>query len=228
MNKYSYFSSFSKIIFASILSVLASSNILSQEATFLTDAASIELENLKEGVETQMRIDRIDDQRTQLVSEYRETLKQYSDLESYNEHLKSLIKSQEQEQQSINSQIHRITGLERDVVPLMKGMLDTLEQFIELDTPFLLDERRRRIEKLRTLINDAKITKSEKYRRILEAYQIENDYGRHIETYEGAVGDKEGAQIVKFLKVGRVSFMYQTMDGKESFFWDKKINPGKH
>ena len=99
-------------------------------------------------------------------------------------------------------------------------MLDTLEQFVDLDVPFLLEERKQRVAMLEAMMPRADVTLSEKYRRILEAYQIELDYGRTLEAYEADLGEGEGARTVRFLRVGRVALLYQTMDGEETGYWD--------
>lgn len=228
MKEHFYYSKISNVVFVATFSLTLSGSVLPQERTVLQQATNIALENIQEGIATQERINTIDDQRSRMVSDYRSALKQADDLNTYNDHLRTLIQSQRQEMRSIRSQISRITGLEREVVPLMKNMLDTLEQFIELDVPFLIDDRRNRVANLRMLLEDAGIAKSEKYRRILEAYQIENDYGRHIETYEGTLSSEEGAQIVHFLKIGRVSLMYQTKDGADSYLWDRENKSWQH
>jgi hypothetical protein len=103
----------------------------------------------------------------------------------------------------------------------MQTMLDTLEQFVALDVPFLIEERTNRVETLKKMMTRADVAISEKYRRILEAYQVEMDYGRTIEAYEGqlAAGDSV-ARTVQFLRVGRVTLLYQTLDGSETGYWD--------
>jgi Protein of unknown function (DUF3450) len=188
-----------------------------------------ELESIDAGVKSQKKIDTIDTQRRGLSETYRVTIKQHEDLKKYNRQLRELIRSQEEEAQSLKSQINRISNLERNVVPLMTDMLDTLENFVALDMPFLIEERRKRVMNLRALMSNANVTNSEKYRRILEAYQIENDYGRAIEAYEGSITDPAaGEQTVTFLKVGRVALLYQTLDGEKSYRWgavDKSWQP---
>jgi len=187
----------------------------------LDQAKSTELQNTQDGAKTQSAIDKLDDERDSLLTNYRSTLDQLANLREYNDQLRKLIANQEKEKVSLKEQIERIAGIERDIVPLMFNMLEALDQFVQLDIPFLHKERTRRVEKLKTLMNDPNATNAEKYRRILEAYQIENDYGRTIEAYTGKLGEGEDAKTVTYLKIGRVSFLYQTVDGSQSYVWDQ-------
>jgi hypothetical protein len=103
---------------------------------------------------------------------------------------------------------------------MMTRMIDSLEQFIELDTPFLLDERRGRLERLRGMMERSDVTAAEKFRRVIEAYQIENDYGRTIEAYRGSVDIDGNQQQVDFLRIGRISLTYQSVGGQNTGAWD--------
>ena len=58
---------------------------------------------------------------------------------------------------------------------------------------------------------------AERYRRLLEAYQIELDYGRNLVSYPGKLPDGRDAN---FVRMGRVSLMYRTTDGEEAGYWD--------
>jgi hypothetical protein len=104
----------------------------------------------------------------------------------------------------------------------MQEMVDTLARFVELDVPFYLDERLNRVHNLQGLMTRADVTISEKYRSILEAYQIELDYGRTFDAYEGRLGTDANARTVEFARLGRVSLMYRTLDGSETGYWDSK------
>ena len=97
-------------------------------------------------------------------------------------------------------------------------MVEALEGFIALDVPFLGEERARRLAELRNLMRRADVTNAEKYRRIVEAFQIENDYGRTIEAYRGTLDD---GKTVDFLRVGRIALVYQTLDGLNNGVWDQ-------
>jgi hypothetical protein len=110
--------------------------------------------------------------------------------------------------------------IERQIVPMMTRMIDSLEDFIELDTPFLLEERTERIGRLRDMMERSDVTAAEKFRQVIEAYQIENDYGRTIEAYKGTVDIDGREQEVDFLRIGRVSLAYQSIGGQHTGAWD--------
>lgn len=195
-----------------------------QETTELSRITEVELATLAEGAATQEQVETLDDRRMQLVANYRTTLKQNSNLKKYNAQLSQTIQSQQEEMQALEQQINRISNLERDIVPLMSDMVDALEEFIALDLPFLQRERTERSRKLRELLVNGNVSNSERYRRILEAYQIENDYGRTIEAYEDKtrLPNSSEKQTVTFLKIGRIAYLLQTLDGQRSFFWHRQ------
>ncbi len=169
---------------------------------------------------SQERVNQIDDETQKLLSEYRKAI---SDTESYNtyaDQLTAQVQSQREEIDGINAQLLEVERTAREVSPLMLKMLDTLARFVALDVPFLVEERAKRVTGLQQMMTRADVTISEKYRRILEAYQVEMDYGRTIEAYEATLGDGDGARTVQFLRVGRVSLLYQTLDGRETGYWD--------
>ena len=80
------------------------------------------------------------------------------------------------------------------------------------------DSRKDRMEHLKGMMADAGVSAAEKYRRLLEAYQIEIEYGRTMAAYTGQLEDGRKAEYVR---VGRVALMYRTEDGTESGYWDK-------
>jgi len=174
----------------------------------------------KEAQASQKKIDEISDDIDAMAAEYRAAIQEIKALEGYNKQLEGLIVSQGQEMESLRKQIDNVTVVGRQVMPLMSRMLSALEQFVALDVPFLAEERAERIENLNEMMDRADVTISEKYRRILEAYQVENEYGRTIEAYRGPV-TVDGEEIsVDFLRIGRLALLYQTLDGTSSGMWD--------
>jgi hypothetical protein len=165
---------------------------------------------------SQKRVEALDEEATKMLSDYRQMLAETTSLKSYNEQLAMQVKSQEEQIGEMSAQLTTIESTSKEVLPMMDKMLATLDQFVKLDLPFLMEERTNRVAMLKDIMSRADVSTSEKYRRIVEAYQIEMEYGRTLEAYQGKVGDK----TVDFLRAGRVSLMYQTLDGKESGYWD--------
>jgi len=165
---------------------------------------------------SQKRVEQLDEETTKMLGDYRQMLAETTSLKSYNEQLATQVKSQEDQINEMTQQLGQIETTSREVLPMMDKMLGTLEQFVKLDVPFLIEERTNRVTQLKDMMTRADVSTSEKYRRIVEAYQIEMEYGRTLEAYQGKVGDK----TVDFLRAGRVALMYQTLDGKETGYWD--------
>jgi len=190
-------------------------------AQALNEALNVRTAANEKSAASQRRINNIADQTDELLQQYREELQQVEALRVYNDQLAKLLASQEAETKSLRTQIESVTVIGREVTPLMLRMVQSLEEFVALDVPFLPDERRKRVANLKELMDRADVSNAEKYRRILEAYQIENDFGRTIEAYRGSLEANAGTTTVDFLRVGRVVLLYQTLDGAKVGVWSQ-------
>jgi hypothetical protein len=191
----------------------------------LNQATSVEGQAADEGKASQQKINSVDDRTLDKAAQYRGKLRDLEKLIAYNERLEALIESLQLESTSLAQQILDSLTLQQSVVPLMPKMIEGLELFVSMDIPFLKQKREDRVSNLSVLIDRGDLTVAEKYRRILEAYQIENDYGRTIEAYKSIV-EFEGKELqVNFLKVGRISWVFQTLDRNITAVWD--INAGE-
>lgn len=170
----------------------------------------------------QALIDKLSDDTDALAAEYRKALQETESLKVYNTQLEAMLVAQDKEVASIERQIGEVDVVQRQITPLMLRMIDTLEQFVRLDVPFLPEERAQRVAGLREMMGRADVSLSEKYRRLMEAYQVESEYGRTIEAYRGTLEAAGQQRTVDFLRVGRVALMYQTLDGQEVGFWDRQ------
>jgi hypothetical protein len=167
-------------------------------------------------VASQKKIEALDDETSKALQDYRQMLAEARSLKAYNDQMSGQVTSQQEQIDDMTKQLGEIETTSREVLPLMNKMLATLKQYVELDVPFLVDERKTRIAQLELMMTRADVSTSEKYRRLVEAYQIEMEYGRTIEAYQAKVDGK----TVELLRIGRISLMYQTMDGAETGYWD--------
>lgn len=172
------------------------------------------------GAAEQQRVEQIANQTNELLNEYNTLAKVVDGLKTYNSLLQRQVNNQEEEKAALAESIDNVALIERQIVPMMTRMLDSLEEFIRLDTPFLLKERTERLERLRSMMERSDVSSAEKFRRVIEAYQIENDYGRTIEAYKGTVDINGAPQEVDFLRIGRVSLAYQSVGGQYTGAWD--------
>jgi hypothetical protein len=196
--------------------------LVGQAGAQLDEVLGTEIRSNDEAARSQQRIDRISDDTEALLVEFRQVSERIDSLRVYNKQVEGLIQSQETELVELQEQIDNVTVLEREILPLMLRMVESLDQFVALDVPFLEKERRDRVAFVRGLLGRSDASVAEKYRRLLEAWQIENEYGRTIEEYSGEMQVGGTTRIVDFLRIGRVALIYQTRDGELSGAWDQK------
>ena len=202
------------IVITSLLSFPAYPDVLKQ--TINTDLAT-----QKASIQSQKKIDNFSDETRKMLDAYRSATRQTETLRTYNQHIKQLINSQLEEKTSLEKQLLEIEITQREIIPLILNMLESLDKFIKLDIPFLTEERQQRVQQLQQMMLRADITNAEKFRRILEAYQIENDYGNTIEAYRAFLPIDDAKSAVDFLRLGRVALYYQRLDGSETGFWNR-------
>lgn len=164
----------------------------------------------KAAATSQERVTRLAQQTSDLLAEYRAVVRETESLKIYNDNLEKVVMDQREEVVSINQQLGGLEETNRGIVPLMLEMIDTLGKIVENDMPFRLEERRSRVVRLRDMMDQADVTASEKYRRVMEAYQGEMEYGRTTEAYAEALPST--GQTVEFLRIGRTLLIYQSSD----------------
>jgi len=186
----------------------------------LDQALKATADSNRASAESQKRIDALDDSARSMLERYRAATWQAQQLSVYAKQLEQLLGAQQAEKVSLQQQLIEIERTERELTPLMLRMVDSLDKFITLDLPFLKQERRERVDNLKRLMADPEATSAERYRRLLEAYQIEIDYGRSLGVERAQIGSDGSAREVDALRVGRAALFYLTLDGEEAGRWD--------
>ncbi|MES9939655.1 MAG: DUF3450 domain-containing protein [Candidatus Thiodiazotropha sp. 6PLUC2] len=189
----------------------------------LERAIDLEVGGQKAAESSQKKVEQLDDESRKMLEEYRLLSQQLQRTTMANKDLQSKLEQQAGEIERISQELEEIDRMRSDIDPLMSQMLETLGQLIERDTPFLPEERRVRQDALEKAHENRTGEISERYRQLLEAYQIEADYGRNIEAYQAQLDQLDGNQkMVDFLRLGRVALFYQTLDGKQGGVWDNQ------
>ena len=175
-----------------------------------------------EAVATQQRIDNLDDAARAALEEYTQAQDQALALNEYSERLQLMVEAQAQELTSLQQQIDSLADTQREMLPLIRRMIESLEAFVALDMPFLLDERRDRIARLHANQSRSDLSSAEKFRQVLEAYKIESEYGARIDSHTDTVMVDGKPREVILLRVGRIALIYQTPDQQITAAWDQR------
>jgi len=153
--------------------------------------------------------------------QYQGLLREIEGLEVYNNLLQAQIDDQNETLDTLRTSIDQVSVIERQMLPLMTRMIDSLELFIEEDLPFLLDERRERVVFLKALVNRSDVSAAEQFRQVMDAWQREmRDYGSNSEVYVDEITVGDIVREVEVLRVGRITLVYLTPDGNQSGAWD--------
>ena len=176
---------------------------------------------VKDAQKSQAKVDKIVDSSQARLVEYRTLLKQVDGLKVYNNQLSTQIDRQLALIEKFESSTAQVALIERQMLPLILKMVESLGEFVDIDLPFHEQERAERILFLEENIEKSEVDISEKFRQVLEVYQIENEYGRKMDSYSQIITINGQEHDVNILRVGRIAMVAQTKDTKLSAVYDK-------
>jgi septal ring factor EnvC (AmiA/AmiB activator) len=152
------------------------------------------------------RLERLQQEQVQLQS-------QRAELHEQAEGMRTRLAHKEKQLADIEEISHRIR-------PFLAGLVTELEMQLTDGLPFLTAERRQRIERLKTVMADPEISTSEKYRKVMEALQVEAEYGFTIEVYQETIELEGKTMLVDIFRLGRLSLFYLSLDRKYCGFYN--------
>ncbi|MFM2482584.1 DUF3450 domain-containing protein [Celerinatantimonas sp. YJH-8] len=173
----------------------------------------------QQDVQTQITIDKLDERTRSDLANYQQNQRQADLVEAYNQQLEKMIVSQQQEQQRVNQQLDSLDETEQTALPMLVTLFQQLKDFVAQDQPFLAKERQQRLARLQRIIDRADVSLAEKYRQVLDAYQVEIDYASSIGSYQGTLSTAQGTTQVRYFRLGRTAFYYQTLDRQSGALW---------
>jgi hypothetical protein len=121
-----------------------------------------------------------------------------------------------------DEQLVQVVVMQRQIPPLAQRMLEGLEKYVNLDTPFHIEERKQRLDLVRASLSNPKVTASEQVRQILEAYNIEAEYGRKLDAYDETIVLDGQEVVVNILRVGRLGMFFQSKDERKTGYYDNE------
>jgi hypothetical protein len=199
---------------------LAAAMPITAQADKTDDILNSGLSRQRAGAESQKRIDAISEQTEKTVAQYQQQRKNVEVLKKFNDRMRRTLDAQVVAMQKLERSIEDASQIERQIVPLMLSMIDGLERFIDADIPFKLQERRERVQRIKSYLTNANISAAERFRQVLEAYSTESSYGNSIDVFTEELELPGGKLAVNVLQVGRSGLYYLTTDGQQAGYWD--------
>ncbi|SHO56172.1 hypothetical protein VQ7734_01941 [Vibrio quintilis] len=213
--KYSVSLKYSVVCLAAVTAVSVSA------ASQFDKAKSVQTQTNRASAKSQQVIDKSASASISLKTEIEQLNEEIRNLTVYRDHLDALVQNQNEEARNLNSQISGIKQTRQGIVPLMYQMIDGLSETIAGDKPLRISQRHQRVSELKKLMTRADISEAEKYRRILDAYQIELDYGNKIATYQDEISLSGQASVAAdILYLGRLALLARSPDHQRFWSWD--------
>ena len=157
-----------------------------------------------------------------------EVMARYHSLSSEKENLEKLKARIEQRlkiKQKLVAEAERRTKeserIREELQSCLESIFTQLEEFIKRDLPFLPKERSDRLASIKETLARPDKTASEKLRRVMEALQVEAEYGRTVEVYQDTIDLDGQSVLVDILRLGRLSLFCQTPDSKMVGHYDR-------
>lgn len=177
-------------------------------------------QKVEEAQRSQQKVDVIVRSAQERLIIYRSLIKQAEGLETYNEQLGVQLANQKNLLARLDASITQVALIERQMAPLITRMTESLKQFVARDLPFHAEERNERLAFLSDNQDAADISVAEKFRQVIEAYQIENEYGRKIDSYQDVVTIGDSEYEVDVVRIGRIALLCQSRDTRITGYWD--------
>lgn len=193
--------------------------------TLAADPAQIQQQNttaIKQEITVQDKVERWSEQRQALVNDL---LDQKTQLEWNRFQTKKYRQYTEHKQLTIadlKRQKEQMSLLRKELEPFLDNTVETLHEDVANDLPFLEHERLERLAFLDQSLTDPELALSEKLRRVLEALQVEADYGNSIEVTEHTLPLASGDTMVQILRLGRIGLFYLSPNGDKVGQWDQQ------
>ncbi len=205
-------------VFFTLTVIAISGNVFAQTVDQVLQADQRRL-NLAQ--QSQERINNIVTGTRSLEDQYRAINKEIDGLKVYNRLMRAQVDGQGAVLEDIGLSMDQVDVINRQIFPLMMKMIDGLGQSIKADVPFLLKEREDRVAKLTETMARSDVSVAEKFRKVMEAYQIENEFGSTSEFYLQSLPYGDTNLEFNMLRIGRVGLYFQSDDSRITGRWDR-------
>ena len=159
-----------------------------------------------------------------LIAKYDQLQSEQTRLEEHHVQLQEYVAAARNRVALKEKQLADIEQISSKIGPFCDDVIQALDQLLSQGTPFLIQERQRRVDSLKRLMGDPAVSTSEKYRKVMEALLIEAEYGFTIEAYQETIAIGGQSILADIFRLGRISLFFQSLDRQQCGFY----NPAQH
>ena len=170
--------------------------------------------------ETQQERERWQTEKEKRIAAYEALEARRAELLATRETIQKHLARQQNRNRELTDQLAKLDAISRDIEPFLEETHARLVEHLRREPALLPEERSRRLDHLRTLLQDPSIDIGEKYRKTMEALFIEAEYGNTVDVYQQTIAIADQPVTVTILRLGRLALFYQSMDAKSCGYYD--------
>ncbi len=103
--------------------------------------------------------------------------------------------------------------LRKELTIYLSTVVERVENLTTTGLPFLTSERNQRLLETKETLLDLEIAAAEKYRRVMEALQVETEYRHTVEVYPEEIEIAGEKKMVEILRLGGLALFWRSPDG---------------
>lgn len=183
--------------------------------------------------QSQKKEDKWASQKAALKTEYQSLKTRLKRLNKQKEKIKKILTLQRGRVEELKRKLIESARIRDELYSHMDRWVMRLETWISQDLPFLPEERKKRLASIKEMMADPNIESAEKFRRVMEALQVETEYGGTVEVYQDTVELNGQSTLVNIFRLGRLTLFYQTPDRNDVGYYNRASGkwealPGKY
>jgi len=163
--------------------------------------------------ETQEKEDAWDSEKKALTGRYRILQAEKKRLLFEQEQNEKLLSHHRQRAVEAERKILESERLRKELAAYLSTVVERVESLTTTGLPFLASERNQRLLEIKETLLDLEIAAAEKYRRIMEALQIETEYRHTVEVYPQEIMIAGEKKMVEVLRLGGLALFWRSPDG---------------
>lgn len=174
--------------------------------------------------QVQKKLEAWADEQADLASRYRSAKAQIDYLEKRRDFEEKEVAALDEGIAELGRRLVESVRLNDSLEDTLNAVMGRLEAWVDRDIPFLTEERSARLASVREQIARPDVTGAEKLRRVLEALQVEANYGNAPDVSQERIevgGEEIFADVIR---IGRVSVFWRSPDGKRVGEFDRGKN----